>query len=213
MKVGYCRVSTLEQEAGFDAQLRDLRDGGCEKVFSEKISGLIRERPQLNAALSYMREGDELVCTKLDRLARDLGHLFEISNRLDAMGCGLVVLDIGIDTTTPVGRLMLVVLGGIAEFEVAMMKMRQAEGISAARAAGKYKGSAGRSRKGKEGKAADLITDVLIHDDMRDSMGKRKYTRDEIATICGTSRRQVFRILSDAGRTGSRIPVEAENVG
>ena len=114
MNIGYARTSTIEQEASFEAQRMQLTVAGCDKVFCEQVSAVSPEREQLEAALDYAREGDVLVVTKLDRLARSVPHLCEIGQRLDAKGVGLKVLDQAIDTTTPTGRLMFNMLGAIA---------------------------------------------------------------------------------------------------
>jgi len=94
----------------------------------------------LEAALDFAREGDTLIVTKLDRLARNIGHLMQIVDRLKDKGAHLQVLNLGIDTSTPTGKLMLTMLGGVAEFEREMMLERQREGIAKAKAEGKYKG-------------------------------------------------------------------------
>ena len=86
MIVGYARTSTIEQEAGFEAQLKQLKAAGCEKVFSEQVSAVAATREQLEAALDFVREGDVFVCCKLDRLARSVPHLCEIGARLEAKG-------------------------------------------------------------------------------------------------------------------------------
>ena len=131
MQVGYARASTIDQEAGFQAQLKALTAAGCEKVFSEQVSS-VAQRPQLEAALDYLREGDALVVTKLDRLARSVAHLVAIGERLDSKGVTLKVLDQAIDTSTPTGRLMFNMLGSIAQFERELMLERQRpiEGVS-----------------------------------------------------------------------------------
>src|SRR3569833_2969852 len=103
MQVGYARTSTLDQEAGLDAQLRELEALGCGKVFSEQTSS-VGKRPQLAAALDFVREGDTLVVTKLDRLARSVLHLGEITARLTEKGVGLRILNLGIDTSSPTGK-------------------------------------------------------------------------------------------------------------
>lgn len=139
MKVGYARTSTLDQEAGFEAQLRELKKIGCEKFFNEQVSS-VGEREQLNGALDFIREGDTLVVTKLDRLARSTAHLVKITDTLEAKGACLHILDLGIDTSTPTGKLMLTMLGAIAQFEREIMLERQREGIAKAKAEGKYKG-------------------------------------------------------------------------
>ncbi len=117
MNIGYARTSTVEQGASFEAQQAQLKAAGCEKVFCEQVSAVAPEREELESALEYAREGDVLVVTKLDRLARSVPHLCEIGKRLDAKGVGLKVLDQAIDTTTPTGRLMFNMLGAIAQFE------------------------------------------------------------------------------------------------
>ncbi len=145
MRVGYARTSTVEQQAGFEAQVRDLEAVGCEKVYQEQTSS-VAKRKELEAALDYVREGDTLVVTKLDRLARSTRHLNEIVDGLEAKGAHLQVLDLGIDTGTPTGELVLTMIGGIAQFERQMMLERQREGIAKAKAEGKYKGRAPTAR-------------------------------------------------------------------
>src|SRR5947207_947053 len=139
LKVGYARTSTLEQQAGLDAQIRDLAATGCEKIFSEQVSA-VGKRSQLEAALDFIREGDTLVVTKLDRLARSTQHLLEIAHRVKAKGADLSILNLGADTSTATGRLMFTVIGAIATFEREMMLERQKEGVARAKAEGKYKG-------------------------------------------------------------------------
>ena len=139
MLIGYARTSTLEQEAGLDAQLRDLAALGCEKVFQEQVSS-VAPRRQLEAALEFCRQGDALVVTKLDRLARSVVHLGRIIEALETKGVALRIVSLGVDTATPTGRLMLNVLGGVAQFEREMMLERQREGIARAKAEGAYKG-------------------------------------------------------------------------
>jgi DNA invertase Pin-like site-specific DNA recombinase len=139
MKVGYARTSTTEQIAGLDAQVRDLKQAGCEKLFAEQVSS-VGERTQLAAALDFIREGDTLVVTKLDRLARSIGHLSEITRALESKKADLQVLAMGLDTSTATGRLMLNVIGSVAQFEREMMLERQREGIAKAKLDGKYKG-------------------------------------------------------------------------
>ena len=86
MQIGYARSSTVDQEAGFQAQIKSLKAAGCDKVFAEKVSS-VAERAQLEAALEYAREGDTLIVTKLDRLARSVSHLVAIGARLEAQAC------------------------------------------------------------------------------------------------------------------------------
>ena len=139
MKVGYARTSTLDQLAGFEAQVKELKGAGCKKVFREQVSSA-GKRKELDAALDYLRECDTLVVTKLDRLARSIAHLAEITKALAEKGANLQVLAMGMDTSTATGRLMLNVVGSVAQFEREMMLERQREGIAKAKAEGKYKG-------------------------------------------------------------------------
>ena len=141
MLVGYARTSTIDQKAGFEAQSAELQTAGCEKVFEEQVSSVdIEARTQLAAAMDFIREGDTLVVTKLDRLARSVSHLMQILDELTAKSAHLRILGLGIDTAGPTGKLILTVLGGMAEFERGIMLERQREGIAKAKAAGKYKG-------------------------------------------------------------------------
>lgn len=137
--IGYARTSTIEQQAGFEAQRLELTAAGCAKIFEEQVSS-VGDRPQLRACLDYLRDGDTLIVTKLDRLARDTRHLLEMVDALTAKGVTLRILSMNIDTSTATGKLMLTMLGGIAEFEREMMLERQREGIAKAKAEGKYKG-------------------------------------------------------------------------
>ncbi|MGU3360683.1 recombinase family protein [Methylobacterium sp. M6A4_1b] len=139
MLVGYARTSTLEQEAGLDAQIRDLTALGCEKVFQEQVSS-VAPRKVLDAALEFVRSGDTLVVTKLDRLARSVTHLGNIIVGLEAKGVALRIENLKIDTATPTGKLMLNVMAGVAQFEREMMLERQREGIAKAKGEGAYKG-------------------------------------------------------------------------
>ena len=142
MIIGLARTSTLEQVAGLEAQIRDLEVYGCERVFKEQVSS-VAEREQLEAALNTLREGDKLVCTKLDRLARSVQHLGQIIERINSAGASLVILDMGgtaVDTSNPTGKLILNVMSSVAQFEREMMLERQREGIAKAKAEGKYKG-------------------------------------------------------------------------
>lgn len=131
-RVGYARVSSVGQS--LEVQLERLND--CDKVFREKHTGTTADRPQLKACLQYLREGDTLVITKLDRLARSTFHLTQIADRLKSDGIELEVIDQNIDTSTPTGRLMFNILATIAEFETEIRKERQLEGIANAKERG-----------------------------------------------------------------------------
>jgi DNA invertase Pin-like site-specific DNA recombinase len=139
MIIGYARTSTVEQVAWFEAQERDLVQAGCERIFKEQVSS-VAKREQLATAINFARDGDVLVVTKLDRLARSMAHLVEIIATLKSKGVALRVLALGLDTASPTGGLILNVLGAVAQFEREMMLERQREGIAKAKAEGKYKG-------------------------------------------------------------------------
>jgi DNA invertase Pin-like site-specific DNA recombinase len=141
LKIGYGRTSTLEQQAGLDAQFRDLTTAGCEKISTEQVSA-VGIRPQLDAALEFIREGDTLVVTKLDRLARSTQHLLEIADRVKAKRADLNILNLGADTSTATGKLIFTIIGAVGAFERELMLERQREGIRKAKSEGKYKGRA-----------------------------------------------------------------------
>jgi DNA invertase Pin-like site-specific DNA recombinase len=128
MLVGYGRTSTVTQEAGLEAQERDLKAAGVEKLFTEQVSS-VAEREELEAALDYVRSGDVLVVTKLDRLARSIRDLCSIVDRLTAKGVSLRILGMGLDTATANGRLMLNVLGSVAQLNVRSCLSVSAKGL------------------------------------------------------------------------------------
>lgn len=191
MLIGYARTSTAEQAAGLEAQHRDLSATGCKKLFSEQVSSVAR-RDQLEAALEFVREGDTLVVTKLDRLARSTTDLLTIVHRLDAKDVALRILDFGgsaVDTKSPSGKLLLTIFAAMAQFEREVMLQRQREGIAAAKAAGKYKGRKPTARAKTE--------NVLeLH---RAGVGA-----SEIARQLSIGRASVYRILGDGGTVAER---------
>jgi DNA invertase Pin-like site-specific DNA recombinase len=138
--VGYARVSSVGQS--LDVQLDQLNAAGCEKVFAEKMSGTTTDgRDQLAEALDWVRDGDVLVVSRLDRLARSIIDLRKIIDRLSAKSVGFRCLQQGaIDTTRSDGRLLLNILASFAEFETDIRKERQADGIAKAKSEGKYQG-------------------------------------------------------------------------
>lgn len=138
MLVGYARVSTLDQKPVL--QIDALKSIGCERIFTEKASGAQRERPQLKAALEYLRPQDTLVVWKLDRLARSMRQLIETVEDLQARGIELRSLTERIDTATPGGRLVFHIFGALAEFERAVIHERMSAGLQAARERGKKGG-------------------------------------------------------------------------
>ena len=180
MLVGYARTSTIEQAAGLDAQLTALAQAGCEEVFQEQVSS-VQRREQLEAALKYVRQGDTLTVTKLDRLARSVPDLVRILEQLEAKGTTLRILDMNLDTGSPTGRLLLNLVGSVAQFEREIMLERQREGIAKAKAEGRYKGRAPTARE-KAGRIRELR-----------EQGK---TVAEVVELTGVSRASVYRVLS-----------------
>lgn len=138
MLVGYARVSTQDQNPAL--QIDALKAAGCEKLFTEKASGAQRDRPELAAALSFMRKGDSLVVWRLDRLARSLPQLIETVAQLEAEGIGLRSLTEAIDTTTAGGKLIFHIFGALAEFERSVIRERTRAGLKAARDRGRKGG-------------------------------------------------------------------------
>lgn len=181
--VGYARTSTTDQKAGLEAQLRDLSAAGCTRVFREELSSVADTRPQLQAALDWVRDGDTLLVTKLDRLARSVADLVAVTEALRVKGVGLRILAMNLDTTTPTGKLMLNLLGSIAEFERELMLERQREGIAKAKAEGKYAGRQPTARR-QAGEVLRLKAE-----------GK---SAGDIVAALGISRASVFRILAES---------------
>lgn len=185
MLIGYGRTSTAEQTAGLDAQSRDLRAAGCERLFTEQVSS-VTDRAKLAECLAFLREGDVLVVTKPDRLARNTAELLTIEASLTKRGVGLVVLSMGgerLDTRNPTSKLMLTILGGVATWEREIMLERQREGIAKAKAAGAYKG-----RKPTIGLQAAAIKAMVAE-------GQKPA---HIARNLGVARSSIYRIIAGA---------------
>jgi DNA invertase Pin-like site-specific DNA recombinase len=178
--VGYARTSTVEQVAGFEAQTRELKAAGVERVFAEQVSSVAR-REQLEAALDYLRDGDSLVVTKIDRLARSVADLCSIVAKIERKGASLRILAMNLDTASPTGRLMVNVIGSVAQFEREMMLERQREGIAKAKGEGRYKGRAPTAR----------AKDTDIH-----RLAAEGKTREAIATQLNIGVASVYRVLA-----------------
>lgn len=131
-RVGYARVSSTGQSV--ELQLDKLKGAGCDKVFHEKLSGSTAQRPQYKACMECLREGDCLVITRLDRLARSVLDLAKILARFEQEGINLLVIDQSIDTATSSGKLLFNMLAAVAEFENSLRRERQLEGIERAKA-------------------------------------------------------------------------------
>ncbi|MFD0982833.1 recombinase family protein [Tropicimonas aquimaris] len=180
MLIGYARTSTLEQKRSLAAQVDALKEHGCERVWSEQVSS-VATRKALEDTLDFVREGDTLVVTKLDRLARSVRHLGEIVDLMEARKANLRILDLNLDTSTPTGQLMLNVLGSVAQFERQIMLERQREGIQKAKEAGRYKGRKPTARA-KAGEVQALLEAGM--------------TKRAIAAELSISERSVYRVAS-----------------
>lgn len=178
--VGYARVSSVGQS--LDVQLSKLSDYGCVKIYQEKRSGKTTDRPELKKCLNYVRDGDVLVITKLDRLARSTFHLTQLAEDLSNNGVELVVLDQHIDTSTPTGKLLFNVLASIAEFETEIRKERQLDGIAKAKNNGvKFGAKAKLTEQQIEELKADRADGILIK---------------HLMTKYGLSKASIYRLLT-----------------
>lgn len=200
MKIGYGRVSTRDQHP--EAQADALTAAGCRPLYIDKASGKLAKRPELTAALRVVSAGDQIVITKLDRLGRSLEHLIELSNELQRRQVDLVVLDQGIDTSTPVGRMFFQILGAIAEFEHALMSERTRDGLAAARARGRVGGPKHKLRPRQVQLARQMYNEV-------DDEGRNRFTVAQIAAEFGVSRPTIYRYLDTDEATSARQDEES----
>ena len=180
--IGYARVSTIDQN--LTVQLEQLTAAGCDKVYQEKASGAKDDRAELAVMLDYVREGDVVVVTKLDRIARSTAHVLQIVEGLKAKGAAFRVLNINLDTSTPTGKMMLTMLAAVAEFEREIMLERQREGIEQAKQRGAYTG-----RKPTARMKAEQVIGLL-------ASGK---TKEQAAAEAGIGVASVYRIVKARG--------------
>ncbi len=185
-RYGYARISTRSQTD--DAQLDALRAAGCERVWTDTASGRLARRPEWDNCLDHLRAGDELVITRLSRMARSVRHLTEVAALLAERGVDLVVLKQGIDTTTPAGRFLFHVIGAMDEMLTDLISEGTREGLEAARARGR---TGGRRPKLTARQAA--IARQMYDDKGPDN--KRKYTVTQIAETFHVSRKTIYRHL------------------
>ena len=188
--MGYARISTAGQNT--DAQHDALTAAGCERIFTDMASGKLARRPRLDALLDYVRPGDVVVVTKLDRLGRSLRDLLDLTATLAARGVDLRVLHQGIDTTGPTGKLTFAILGAVAEFERDLISERTHEGLVAARA---------RGRKG--GRRPVLSEAKVAH--ARKLRDGGEHTMAQIAELVGCSRATLYRVLDDTTVRSSAV--------
>jgi len=184
MNIGYARVSTFDQH--LDLQKDALTRAGCEKIFTDTMSGAKAERPGLVQALTFMRASDVLVVWKLDRLGRSLKNLIDVVTELDTLGIGFRSVTESIDTTTSGGKLIFHIFGALAEFERNLIRERTQAGLMAARARGRHGGHPCVAAFRDQKKVAQAIS---LYNDKTNS----------IADICSTfkiSRATFYRYIS-----------------
>ena len=158
--IGYARVSTIEQDLAL--QLDALRAAGTTRIFEDRgVSGARTERPGLNAALSFLRDGDTLVVWKLDRLGRSMTHLLQTVSELEGRGVGFRSLTENIDTTTPTGRLVFHIFGALGQFERDLIRERTNAGLAAAAARGRKGGRPAAATPERLARARQLIASGL----------------------------------------------------
>lgn len=182
MIIGYARVSTSTQN--LDGQCDTLRHAGCERIYSEKISGARSERPELARMLDALREGDTVIITELTRLGRSVKDLFSIIERIRQAGASIKSLrETWLDTTSPQGNLLLSIFAGLAEFERDLIRQRTREGLASARARGRRGGR-------PKADASKLQTALRMHE-------SRLHTIAEITAATGISRATLYRAVAD----------------
>lgn len=189
--IGYVRVSTSEQK--IDSQLDALRPYNCEKIFSEHISATKKERPEFNKLLAYIRSGDTLVISKLDRLDRSLRDLIDIVNDLNKRNINFICIQEHIDTTTPMGEFIFHLFGALAQHEHRRIKERTIAGLAAARVRGKRGGRPSKMSEDKIKKAQKMWdSNVVTITDICETLGVSKVTLYKYIDVSEGKRRVVF---------------------
>jgi DNA invertase Pin-like site-specific DNA recombinase len=183
-RIGYARVSTKGQKD--DTQVDELEAAGCDRIFVDLgVSGKHAARPELDAALAYLRKGDVFVITRLSRAMRSLKHMIALAEDLQERGIDLIVLKQQIDTTTPTGRLVFHILAAMDEFQRELIVEGTLEGLAAAKARGKL---GGRRPSYTEHQAQTA----------RDLHAKGELSAEEIAAVLGVSRATYYRMIKAA---------------
>ena len=180
-KVGYARVSTRDQS--LDSQIDTLKEYGCERIFSEKVSGRKYKRTELDKCLEYLREGDILVIYKLDRLGRTTKQLIELSQWLEQNNIDLHIIDMNVSTKDAMGKMFFTMMSAFAELEANLLSERTKKGLESARARGRI---GGRPRL-PDHKRREI---KFLYDE-------QKLTGEQIANATGVSRTTVYRIIKE----------------
>lgn len=181
-KIGYARVSTKEQN--LDSQIDVLKAYGCERIFSEKVSGRKYKRTELDNCLDYMRDGDTLVITKLDRLGRTTKQLIELSLYLDNENINLQIIDMDISTKDAMGKMFFTMMSAFAELEANLLSERTKKGLDSARARGRIGGRPAISDQKKE-----MIKSLY---------NSRNYSGEEITKMVGVSRSTIYKVINES---------------
>lgn len=189
MRIGYARVSTGDQN--LDLQVDALQQAGCERIFTDQVSGVSSERPGLTTALSHLRPGDTLVVWRLDRLGRSLKDLLQRMEELRAREVGFLSLHESIDTSTPVGKFTFHLFSALAEFERELIRERTRAGLVAARARGRVGGRRRSMTPEKIRIAARLMRDPEV-------------SVREVCRTVGVSRSTLYRYVGPTGEIRAR---------
>lgn len=186
MKIGYARVSTLDQN--LDLQLKALTEVGCQRIFQEKVSGAGKDRPELQLMIDQLRTGDEVVVWKLDRLGRSLTHLIDLVNQFSEKGVVFSSVNDRIDTSTSSGKLIFHIFCSLAEYERTLIKERTMAGLTAA----KLRGKTGGKPKGLSEEAKKTAR-------VAESLYREGYGVKMIASQINKSRTTVYKYLTLRG--------------
>jgi DNA invertase Pin-like site-specific DNA recombinase len=182
VKIGYARVSTEEQN--LDRQIDILKQIGCDRIYEEKVSGIKKERPELNKMLDQIRTGDVIIISDLTRLSRSVKDLFSLVEQIEGKGANIKsIKESWVDTTTAQGKLMFTIFAGISQFERDLISQRTIEGLNAARARGK---------KGGRPKVNDK--DIKLAIKMYNS---KNYSISEITKATGVSKTTLYRYINN----------------
>ncbi|SOC45099.1 recombinase family protein [Salinicoccus kekensis] len=179
-KIGYARVSTKDQN--LNSQIDMLKGHGCDRIFSEKVSGRKHKRTELDKCLDYMREGDTLVLTKLDRLGRTTKQLIELSQYLEEHDIDLEIIDMNINTKDAMGKMFFTMMSAFAELEANLLSERTKKGLASARSRGRMGGRPKVSKDKRE-------TVMSLYE-------SKKYTINEIISMTGVSKSTIYNIVN-----------------
>jgi DNA invertase Pin-like site-specific DNA recombinase len=182
VKIGYARVSTEEQN--LDRQLDILKQAGCDRIYEEKVSGVKKDRTELNKMLDQIRTGDVIIISDLTRLSRSVKDLFSLVEQIEEKGANIKsIKESWVDTTTAQGKLMFTIFAGISQFERDLISQRTIEGLNAARARGK-----------KGGRPKTNEKDIKLAVKMYNS---KNYSISEITKATGVSKTTLYRYINN----------------